>query len=71
MNNNEQIVTEKQVRNKTLLAFLFFLLFIAGCIGAWKWLEHEPKEQGALKPLRAGLNTNESIFSFFLENNQN
>ena len=65
MNKNEQIVTEKQVRNKTLLAFLFFFLFAAGCVVTWKWLHHQPQEQGALKPLRRGLNTNESIFSYF------
>ncbi|MEP7164526.1 MAG: molybdopterin-dependent oxidoreductase [Ferruginibacter sp.] len=65
MNTNEEIVTEKQVRNKTLQAFLFFFLFIGACVIGWKWLQHEPKEQGALSPLRKGLNTNESIFSYF------
>jgi len=65
MNSNEQVVTEKQVRNKTFIAFLFFFLFIAGCIVTWKWLHHQPEEQGALQPLRKGLNTNESLFSYF------
>ena len=68
MNANEQIVTENQVRNKTLLAFLFFFLFIAACVIGWKWLQHQPKEQGALKPLRTVLNTNESMFSYFFSN---
>ncbi len=68
MNANEQIVTEKQVRNKTLLAFLFFFLFIAACVAGWKWLQHQPKEQGALKPLRTVLNTNEFMFSYFFSN---
>ena len=65
MNSNEQILTEKQVRNKTLWAFLFFFLFIGACFMGWRWLQQQPKEQGALKPLRTGLNTNESIFSYF------
>jgi DMSO/TMAO reductase YedYZ molybdopterin-dependent catalytic subunit len=65
MNTKEQVVTEKQVRNKTLIAFMFFFLFLGLCITGWIWLQHQPKEQGALKPLRAGLNTNESIFSYF------
>ena len=69
MNKNEQIVTEKQVRNKTLLAFLFFFLFFAGCFVSWKWLHRQPTEQGALKPLRKVLDANEFIFSSFFSKN--
>ena len=65
MDQKEQIVTEKLVRNKTLLAFLFFFLFIAACLTGWIWLINQPKEDGALKPLRTVLNTNESIFTYF------
>jgi len=65
MDQQEQIITEKKIRNKTLVALLFFFLFIAGCIVTWNWLHKQPKEQGALKPLRTVLNTNESIFSYF------
>ena len=64
----EQIISEKQLRNKTLLAFLFFFLFIAACIFAWRWLQHQPKTDGALKPLRTVLNINESIFSGLISN---
>ncbi len=63
MNPNEKLLTEKQVRNKTLFALLFFILFIAGCILSWNWLHNQPKEQAALKPLRSVLNINEFIFS--------
>ena len=64
----EEIASEKKIRNKTLVAFLFFFLFIAGCIAGWKWLQHQPTDNGALKPLRTVLNTNEGIFSSFISN---
>ena len=59
----EEIVSTETVRKKTLISFLFFFLFIAACIFGWKWLHHQPDENGALKPLRTVLNTNEKIFS--------
>ena len=62
----EQVLSQKQIRNKTLIAFLFFFLFIAVCIAGWKWLQQQPTDNGALKPLRTVLNTNEGIFSSFL-----
>ncbi len=58
----EQVVTTKQVRNKTLLAFLFLFLFLGGCVAAWYWLHRQPKDNEALQPLRAVLNNNEKIF---------
>lgn len=65
MTKHELIVSEKQVQTKTLVAVFFFILFIVACLVGWNWLHQQPKEQGALKPLRRGLNTNESIFSYF------
>ena len=62
------ILTKTEVRNKTLVAFLFFFLFIAGCIAGWKWLRNQPEDNGVPKPLRAALNNNEGIFSYFLRN---
>lgn len=61
--DNQKIYTAKQIRNKTLLSFFIFFLFLAGCFYTWKWLQHQPKEQGALKPLRKGLYMNETVFS--------
>ncbi len=69
MNRKESIVTPAQVRNKTLVSLFFLLLFLAICVASWKWLQHQPKEQGALRPLRKGLNVNESIFSGMFSNN--
>lgn len=68
MDNKEQIVSEKTIRNKTLLAFLFFSLFIAASVLGWQWLHKQPTEQGALKPLRKVLDGNEFIFSNFFSN---
>jgi DMSO/TMAO reductase YedYZ molybdopterin-dependent catalytic subunit len=68
MNKNEEIVTERQVRNKTLVAFLFLLLFMAGVLMGWNWLHRQTKEQGAIKPLRTVLDGNETIFFNILSN---
>ncbi len=64
----EEIVSPKKVRNKTLISFLFFFLFLAACFLGWKWLHHQPEDDGALKPLRAALNINEKVFSSLLSN---
>lgn len=64
----EQLLSAKQVRNKTLVSFLFFFLFIAACLFGWKWLHDQPVDNGALKPLRTVLNANESIFSGIISN---
>ena len=54
---------EKTVRRKTLKSFAWFFLFICFTLFAWKWLHRQPQDAGALKPLRAAMNTNEKIFS--------
>lgn len=59
----EKIMDTKQIKRRSLLSFGFFLLFLAACFFGWRWLQHQPKENGALKPLRVVLNANESIFS--------
>jgi DMSO/TMAO reductase YedYZ molybdopterin-dependent catalytic subunit len=69
MQHAEKIVTSSYIRRKTILAFVFFLVFIGGCIAGWKWLQHQPADQAALKPLRAGLNFNETIFSNIFSDN--
>ncbi|MBS1757837.1 MAG: molybdopterin-dependent oxidoreductase [Bacteroidetes bacterium] len=69
MPSSEKIVSQSYIRNKTIFAFIIFILFIAGCIAGWKWLQKQPTDQGALKPLRAGLNYNEKIFSNIFSNN--
>lgn len=68
-NPGEQILSAKQIRNKTLISFLFFFLFIAACIAAWKWLYRQPEDNDVPKPLRTVLNTNEKIFMSLFANN--
>jgi hypothetical protein len=53
----------KTVRKKTLKSFAWFFLFICIIPAAGMWLNHQPKEAGALKPLRRAMNANEKIFS--------
>jgi hypothetical protein len=69
MNNAPQIVDEKFVKRKTIKAIVFFVLFIMACLFAWNRLQHQPKESGALVPLRKGLDMNEWIFSHLFSNN--
>ncbi len=61
----EKLVSEKTVRNKTVAGILFFILFIGVSYASWRWLQHQPKVEGALKPLRTGLDINENIFTAF------
>jgi len=65
----EKIIDTEKIRNKTLVSFLCFFLFIASCILAWKWLRSQPEDNGTPKPLRAVLNTNEKIFMGLFANN--
>ena len=63
---DEKLMDPKKIRNKTLFSFLFFFLFITLIVCGWFWLRGQPKADGALKPLRSALNTNEKIFSTIL-----
>jgi DMSO/TMAO reductase YedYZ molybdopterin-dependent catalytic subunit len=65
----EKIVDTKKIRNRTLISFLFFFLFIASCIVAWKWLHRQPEDNGIPKPLRTVLNGNERFFRGLFANN--
>lgn len=64
----EKIVGAGVIRRKTILSFSVFLLFIIACIIGWKWLQRQPKDNGALSPLRKGLDANEKIFSAIFSN---
>jgi DMSO/TMAO reductase YedYZ molybdopterin-dependent catalytic subunit len=64
----EETISAQQVKNKTLLSLLFLFLFFAGCIAAWKWLQHQPEDNGVPAPLRAVLNTNEQVFTTLFSN---
>jgi DMSO/TMAO reductase YedYZ molybdopterin-dependent catalytic subunit len=61
----EDIVTTKQIRNKTIVPFVFFILFFVGCFYSWRWLHHQPKDNDIPTTLRTALNKNEAVFGYF------
>ena len=65
----EKIIDTKEIKKKTIISFAFFLLFIMVCIVGWKWLQRQPTDNGALRPLRTILNINESIFGTLVSDN--
>jgi DMSO/TMAO reductase YedYZ molybdopterin-dependent catalytic subunit len=70
MNYKEEIsISEKKLRNKTIISFAVFIVFIIGCILVWKWVHHQPMVAQAPKTIRTVLDNNETFFSNFLSNN--
>ncbi len=65
----EYDISSSRLRNKTLFSFLIFVVLIVLAILSWRWLRHEPKEFGAIKPIRKVLNYNEDVFNKFFSNN--
>ncbi len=62
-------VSKASFTKRIIFSFFAFALLTALAIFSWKWLNKQPTEQGALKPLRTTLETNEKIFkSTFGEN---
>ncbi len=67
MNDKKEIIiSEKKLRNKTIFSFAVFIIFLMVAFYSWKWLNKQPKEAGALKPLRTVLDYNQTFFSNFL-----
>ena len=64
---DEITVSEKKLNNITVRSFAVFILFLIAAIFLWKKLQRQPKEAGALQPLRTILNYNENFFSNFLK----
>lgn len=63
MNKREELLTEKQIRRRTFIAFTFLFLFLGSAIIGWQWLHKQPTDHGAIQPLRKVLDANEFIFS--------
>lgn len=59
----EELISEKQVRYKSIFAFLFFVLAFATGISLWKMVRKEPKAGGVPTTLRKGLMYDEKLFS--------
>ena len=70
MKNESILVNDSFVKRKTIFAFIVFALFIGISIFAWKKLQQQPKVDGALLPLRKGLELNEFIFANFVFNDK-
>lgn len=64
----EEIISEKKIKKKTLIAFTVFILMIVLAILAWNWLHRQPLAAGTPKPIRNVLNYNESFFSTIYSN---
>jgi len=59
----EEDVDAKSVKRKSILSFIVFFIMLFLGFATWKWINNQPTEQGALKPLRKMLDVNEKIFS--------
>ena len=70
-NKNENIVSSKDIRNKTVRAFAIFFLLIVAALFGWRWLNHQPEDNGIPGPLRTVLNGNENLFSNYIYSPQN
>jgi DMSO/TMAO reductase YedYZ molybdopterin-dependent catalytic subunit len=67
MNYKEEIpISEKKLRNKTIISFAVFIILIIAAIFLWKKLHQQTQVAQAPATLRKVLNTNEKIFSNFL-----
>src|SRR5205809_7423266 len=54
-------ISNSSYRKRMIFSFLIFAVLITAGIFAWKWLNHQPTEQQALKPLRKTLELNEKL----------
>jgi DMSO/TMAO reductase YedYZ molybdopterin-dependent catalytic subunit len=68
MYNEEKIVTQNYIQKKTIIAFVFFILFFISAVFLWKLIYKQPKVEGTYAPLRKGLEINEMIFSNLFSN---
>jgi len=54
-------ISNTSFRRSILLSFIIFAVLVTTGIFAWQWLNRQPAEQGALKPLRKTLELNEKV----------
>lgn len=58
----EAIISDRQIRNRSIIAFAVFILAFVVAILAWKKLRQEPQADNIPVTLRKGLEKNEYIF---------
>lgn len=66
----EELISENQLRKRTVISFSVFIIMIALAIIGWKWMHKQPVIAGAPQPVRKVLNYNEVLFSSFYSNNK-
>ena len=69
MNDQKEIlISSKKFRDKSILAFILFVIAIASAICIWKWMHRQPEIAQVPKPLRKGLSLDQRVFSKALSN---
>ncbi len=68
--DRSETVSNNSFRKKSIIAFAIFFVLCIGAYLCWQWLNNQPPEAGALKPLRKGLTANENIFSAYFSKNR-
>ena len=68
-NSRIETVSNNTWRTKAVFSFVIFIVSIAIAYFTWQWLNHQPQEAQALKPLRKGYEVNEKIFRSTLGSN--
>lgn len=71
LRSGEHDTVEQTIRKRTIVSFLYFSIAIVIALYSWKWLNEQPKDKGALYPLRATMKFNEKLFGSFIYSNQN
>lgn len=65
----EKKLSNRQLRTRIIAAFAIFITVAIVAFTAWKWLYHQPKEDGGYKPLRKTLEANEKVFKPLVKQN--
>jgi DMSO/TMAO reductase YedYZ molybdopterin-dependent catalytic subunit len=65
----EESISNKAFRRKFIIAFSIFIILISAAWATFKWINRQPREAGALKPLRKTLDFNEKVFSGIFDTN--
>ncbi len=66
----QEMLTDKSVKRRSVIAFMLFIIFDAVAWLSFKWINKQPQDAGALRPLRKILETNEKIFSGVFDSNR-
>ncbi len=66
----ESEVPDNRLRSRMILSFALFVLLAFGTWAGYDWVNRQPKEDGALRPLRKVLGFNEKVFSKVFNSNK-